>query len=109
MSATIEPGSIQGSLAYLELHDWWHDFRSGRREVQLLDDALWVGHFCRWLQQQRVAVEACTPAVLDAYLATLASFRTGPHLACERTVTALLTFLGNAFLGDTSPTRRDSA
>jgi hypothetical protein len=88
-----EPGSIQSSLAYLQRQRWWRKFRAGRRHVPLLDDALWLGHYCRWLHEHHVAIEACTSVQLDAYLATLTSFRPGPRAACERTVQALMAFV----------------
>jgi hypothetical protein len=87
-------GSIQGSADYLEQQTWWPSFRETRRFwVQQIDDVLWVGHFCGWLQRHRLAVERCTPTDLDAYLASIASFRPGPRAACQRTVTALVGFL----------------
>lgn len=88
-------GSIDGSMAYLEREAWWSTFRAGRRtSVRLMDDLLWVGHFCRWLQGQHVPIERCTRTELDAYLASIASFRPGPRVACQRTITALVDFLG---------------
>jgi hypothetical protein len=87
-------GSLEGSIAYLERQAWWQAFRESRHtSAPLIDDVLWVGHFCGWLQAQRVAIERCTKAELDAYLATIASFRAGPRAGCERTVTALVAFL----------------
>jgi hypothetical protein len=87
-------GSIQGSIAYLEQQTWWPRFRDTRRcSVEQMDDVLWVGHFCGWLQRRRQAIERCTTADLDAYLASIASFRPGPREACQRTVTALIDFL----------------
>jgi hypothetical protein len=49
---------------------------------------------CRWLQQRQVAIDRCTKTELGEYLATIESFRAGPRLACEGTVTALVDFLG---------------
>lgn len=87
-------GSIQGSMAYLQQQAWWSAFRETRRAfAQLTDDVLWVGHFCGWLQRQRLAIERCTKADLEAYVASIASFRPGPRAACQRTVTALISFL----------------
>jgi len=94
-----DPGSIQASITYLEQQTWWPRFRDTRRScTRQLDDVLWVGHFCGWLQRQRLAIERCTKSDLDAYLLSIASFRPGPRSACERTVTALVEFLGNSSL-----------
>jgi hypothetical protein len=86
-------GSLQGSMAYLQQQSWWAAFRDGRRGwAQPIDDVLWVGHFCGWLQRERMAVERCTKTDIDAYLASIASFRPGPRAACQRTVTELIDF-----------------
>ena len=89
-------GSIAGSMAHLEGQPWWSAFREGRTSTQLIDDVLWVGHFCAWLQLQRIAIERCTNNEVDTYLATIASFRPGPRSACRRTVTALIDFLATS-------------
>jgi hypothetical protein len=87
-------GSIQGSIAYLEQQPWWPGFRETRRLwAQQIDDVLWVGHFCGWLQRHGLAIERCTTADLDAYMASIASFRPAPRAACQRTVMALIDFL----------------
>jgi hypothetical protein len=87
-------GSIDGSIAYLEQQTWWRAFREARlTSAQQIDDALWVGHFCRWLERRRTALDRCTPTDLHAYLTSIASFRPGPRAACQRTVTALVDFL----------------
>lgn len=87
-------GSIQVSMVYLEQQTWWPPFRESRRPwANLVDDVLWVGHFCGWLQRQHLTIERCTRIDLDAYLASIASFRPGPHSACQRTVTALIDFI----------------
>jgi hypothetical protein len=91
---TIELGSVNGAMAYLAHEEWWPAFRARRRSrAQLVDDVLWVGHFCSWLQAQRIEIERCTYSDLAAYLATIDSFRPGPRSACQRTVTALMDFL----------------
>lgn len=88
------PGSLDGSLAFLQQQDWWPAFRTGRSAcVNAIDDVLWVGHFCRWLQMRHIAFERCTHADLDSYLGSIAAFRPGPRAACERTVTALIDFV----------------
>lgn len=87
-------GSIRWSLTYLEQQPWWPEFRQGRRGVASeLDDALWVGHFCSWLEYRHIDVEHCTRRDQDAYLAEVTSFRPGPRSACTRVVTALIDFL----------------
>jgi hypothetical protein len=87
-------GSIDGSIAYLEQQTWWRAFREDRRAAaQQIDDALWVGHFCRWLERRRTALDRCTATDLHAYLTSIATFRPGPRAACQRTVTALVEFL----------------
>ena len=87
-------GSIEVSMAFLEQQPWWPAFREGRRTcVRMIDDVLWVGHFCAWCQRQHVAIQQCTRTDLDAYAATIASFRPGPRFACQRTISALIEFL----------------
>jgi hypothetical protein len=109
MTVRTEPGSIESSLVYLQCQQWWRRFREGRRDVPLLDDALWVGHFCRWLLQQHLKIEACTRSQLNEYLATLSSFRPGPRAACQRTTTALIAFLSDPPGGPTAPIARPGA
>jgi hypothetical protein len=102
-STKLDLGCIEASLAYLQEQPWWRPFRDGRRDAaQLIDDVLWVGHFCRWSEQQGIGVERCTKAHLRAYLDTTASFRPGPRAACERTVTSLVEFISSTRSADTA-------
>jgi hypothetical protein len=87
------PCSIDGSLAYLEQQAWWQAFRRYRASVPLIDDALWIGQFCCWMQRRPAAIESCTRADAEAFLTTTESFRPGPRSACRSSVTALVDFL----------------
>ena len=87
-------GSLEGSTAYLERQTWWQLFREGRYGcVPLMDDVLWVGHFCAWLRRRGLAPERCTKSDAEAYFTSIASFRPGPRMACERAVTGFVDFL----------------
>ncbi len=88
------PGGIAASMRYLQQQEWWPAFRERRcGTTQLIDDVMWVGHFCGWLQERERAIEWCGEDDLCAYLSTARSFRPGPRAACERTVKALFDFM----------------
>lgn len=93
-TAPPDHGSLRWSLRYLGRQPWWPQFRRARRGVVSdVDDALWVGHFCAWLQDRHLDIEHCTRQDRDAYLAEIRSFRPGPRVACTGAVTALIDFL----------------
>jgi hypothetical protein len=92
MSGVADLGSIDGSLVFLAQQSWWQRFRDGRRDVALLDDVMFVGHFCRWLAMRRVEIQDVARAHVDEYVLTLTSMRPGPRAAYERTARGLLTF-----------------
>jgi hypothetical protein len=85
-------GSISSSLAYLAEQNWWRPFRAGRRDVPLVDDALCVGHLCRWSEEHRVAIQDITERQFDAYLAALAPLRPALRPAYEQAARALVSF-----------------
>lgn len=88
------PEGIAASMHYLQHQDWWPTFRQARSgTIRLIDDVLWVGHFCGWLREHARPVEQCDEDDLSAYLASTGSFRPGPRVACEHTAKALVDFM----------------
>jgi hypothetical protein len=89
-------GPIDTSLAYLATRSWWLPFRAGRRDVPLIDDALCIGHFCRWLEEQLIVIQDVTTSHLDAYLVALAPLRPALRPAYEARAKALLSFFAES-------------